>query len=130
MNRKNNASKIRKRQTESESLLWNILRTRQMCGLKFRRQHPIGHYVVDFACVEKHLVVEIDGDYHDFTGPADLAREEYLRKMGWDVIRFSADEVEEDVENVAIGIAKFLQLEFQFVERKKTELPVKRFKES
>lgn len=67
---------------------------------------------------------------HDFTGPADLAREEYLRKMGWDVIRFSADEVEEDVENVAIGIAKFLQLEFQFVERKKTELPVKRFKES
>ena len=62
MNRKNNASKIRKRQTESESLLWNILRTRQLCGLKFRRQHPIGPYVVDFACVEKHLVVEIDGD--------------------------------------------------------------------
>ena len=130
MNRNQNARKLRSQQTESESLLWNILRARQLCELKFRRQHPIGPYFADFACPEKQLVIEIDGDYHDFTGPADLAREKHLQSLGWSVLRFSADEVEEDVENVAIGIAKFLKLEFQFTKRRKTKLPVKRFEES
>ena len=55
--------------------MWSVLRSKQVCGLKFRRQHPIGPYFADFACVSKKLVVEIDGSSHDLTAATDFARE-------------------------------------------------------
>ena len=56
---------LRENATQSESLLWQLLRRKQLCGLKFRRQHPIGPFFADFACVSRKLVIEIDGGYHD-----------------------------------------------------------------
>ena len=67
------ARELRARQTEAESLLWYVLRDRRLCGLKFRRQFPIEPYIVDFACVEKRFVVEIDGSNHDAIYAASMA---------------------------------------------------------
>ena len=72
------ARSLRKRQTVSEGLLWSLLRAKQLCGLKFRRQHPIEPWIVDFACRERMLVVEIDGGYHDNVVENDLKRQEHL----------------------------------------------------
>ena len=112
-----NARERRKQCTASEGLLWSILRARQVCGLKFRREHPIGGFIADFACEAKKLVVEIDGGYHDQIGEHDVAREKTLRQLGWDVLRFSDEDVEQDTEAVGRAIAKHLQLEYSFGRR-------------
>ncbi len=78
----------RKQSTPSEGLLWSILRAKQLCGLKFRREYSIEEWVVDFACVAKMLVVEIDGDYHDGTIEQDMERQRELERLGWEVFRF------------------------------------------
>ena len=114
------ARSLRKRQTVSEGLLWSVLRARQLCGLKFRRQHPIEPWIVDFACRERMLVVEIDGGYHDNVVDNDLKRQEHLQSMGWKVIRFRDKDVEEDAEAVARAIARELNLEYEFSPRKTT----------
>ena len=114
------ARSLRKTQTVSEGLLWSVLRARQLCGLKFRRQHPIDPWIVDFACPEKMLVVEIDGGYHDNVVENDLKRQEHLASLGWKVIRFSDKDVEEDAEAIARAIARELDLEYQFSPRKAT----------
>ena len=111
------ARQRRKRNTPSEGLLWSVLRAKQICGLKFRREHPIAGFVVDFACVGERLVVEIDGGYHDQTAEADLRREEILRRLGWTVVRFAAEEVEADAEAVAVAIARKLGLRYEYVPR-------------
>ncbi|QDS98100.1 endonuclease domain-containing protein [Adhaeretor mobilis] len=100
------ARPLRREQTKSESLLWALLRGRQCGGLKFRRQHPIGSYFADFACVAQRLVIEIDGGYHDAIGEKDLKRESYLRSHGWQVIRFTDEDVETDVEAVGYTIMR------------------------
>lgn len=107
----------RRQMTKSERLLWSILRGRQVCGLKFRRQHPIAPYQVDFACVAERLVVEVDGGYHDGTVEADLRRQQYLQRAGWQVIRFTDREVEQDSEAVARAIASQLGREYRFQRR-------------
>ena len=109
-----NARDLRKRQTDAESLLWYVLRGRRLCGIKFRRQYPIEPWIADFACPERMLVIELDGAYHDATYDADHRREKDLRRRGWDVIRFSNDEVMDDVEAVAIAFAKQLGLTPEF----------------
>jgi len=114
------ARELRKRQTTSEGLLWSVLRARQLCGLKFRRQHPIGSWFVDFACPEKMLVVEIDGGYHDETVGKDLNRQRQIEQLGWRVLRVTADDVEQDAETVARGFARELGLPFEFERRKAT----------
>ncbi len=112
-----NARERRRQSTPSEGLLWSILRARQLCGLKFRREHPIGGFIADFACEAKKIVVEIDGGYHDQTGEQDEARERMLRELGWDVLRFSDEDVERDAEAVGQAIAKYLRLEYSFQKR-------------
>ena len=111
MSLKQNAGDLRSRQTAAESLLWGVLRNRKLCNQKFRRQHPIGPWIVDFACVEHKLAIELDGGYHDLVGEADLARQSALESFGWTVLRFENDEVLADVNSVAIGIARTLGLE-------------------
>ena len=76
------ARSLREQQTKSESLLWSILRARQLCDLKFRRQHPIGPWVADFACPNKMLVIEIDGGYHDETSGKDIRRQAHIQELG------------------------------------------------
>ncbi|MGV3483705.1 MAG: endonuclease domain-containing protein [Planctomycetaceae bacterium] len=112
-----NARERRKSCTVSEGLLWSVLRARQVCDLKFRREHPIGGFIADFACEAMKLVVEIDGGYHDLTGKQDVVRENTLRELGWDVLRFSDKEVEGDIEAVARAIATHLGLKYSFRRR-------------
>jgi len=111
------AKQLRKTQTKSEGLLWSILRARQLCGLKFRRQHPIGPFIADFACIAKRLVVEIDGGYHDLIGESDLSRQALLKQEGWDVLRFTDEDVEQDSEAVAQAIATYLGLQYELKQR-------------
>lgn len=116
-NQISNARNRRKNSTASEGLLWSILRAQQVCGLKFRREHPIGPFIADFACEAKKLVIEIDGGYHDQIAEQDLAREQVLRRLGWDVLRFSDKDVERDAEAVGRAIARHLELEYSFHKR-------------
>ena len=112
------ARQLRERQTRAESLLWSALRAKRLCGLKFRRQHPIGPFIADFACIERDLVVELDGGYHDHQHENDLSRQRYLQDHGWSVIRFANEDVLDDVEGVAISIAQHLGLNFNIRKRK------------
>ncbi|MBI2345673.1 MAG: endonuclease domain-containing protein [Deltaproteobacteria bacterium] len=81
--------------TRSERLVWSRIRSKQFQGLKFRRQHGVGPYIVDFYCPERGVVIEIDGDVH--AGEAQVARdqrrENYLRSLGLRVIRYMNDDV-------------------------------------
>ena len=105
------ARELRACQTKAESLLWQVLRGRRLCGLKFRRQHPIDPFIVDFACMERHLVIELDGEYHDYVDENDQSRQAMLERKGWKVARFQNEEVLTDVESVAVAIARVLGLE-------------------
>lgn len=106
-----NARELRARQTKAESLLWYVLRNRRLVGLKFRRQYPIEPFIADFACIEHRLVVEIDGGYHDYIYQKDLSRQKHIEDTGWQVLRFSNEEVLQDVEAVAIAIRRHLRLD-------------------
>ena len=93
--------------TKAESVLWECLRGTQL-GFQFRRQHPIYEYIPDFVCLKKRLVVEVDGGYH-FVGNQPLSDEErtrYLKQYGFDVIRFTNDEV---LTNIELVIKKIQQ---------------------
>ena len=92
--------RLRKHSTDSEQLLWKYLRSDIFQGLKFRRQHPLGLFVVDFVCLSHHLVVEIDGGIHLKRKRSDQAREEWLTKEGYRVLRFWDNEVFKNVEEV------------------------------
>ncbi|QEG32754.1 endonuclease domain-containing protein [Bythopirellula goksoeyrii] len=111
------AHALRQQQTKSESLLWSLLRGGQLCNLKFRRQHPIGPYYADFACVAEQLVIEVDGGYHDAVGENDLHRETYLRECGWQILRFTDKDVEHDVQAVGQAIASHLGKQYDFKHR-------------
>jgi very-short-patch-repair endonuclease len=93
------ARALRRTLTQPEARLWQFLRTRPD-GLKFRRQHPIGPYVVDFYCPASRLVVEVDGEVHGMGhNPArDLARDAWLREQGFRVCRIPARELYGDIE--------------------------------
>ena len=111
------ARKLRCRRTESETLLWELLRAKQLCGLKFRQQHFVDPFYADFACVAKKAIIEVDGGYHDSIGQEDINRQAYLERLGWQVIRFSDEEVLSDVEAVVRQIAKELRVEYSFQHR-------------
>ena len=111
---------LRRSQTTSEGLLWSVLRAKQLCGLKFRRQHRIERWIVDFARPQKMLVIEIDGGYHENVGEDDRKRQSHLEALGWKVIRFSDRDVEEDAEAVARAIARELNLPYEFEARSAT----------
>ncbi len=109
---------LRKNQTDAECLLWSLLRAKQLNGLKFRRQHPIGPFIVDFACNRHKLIVEIDGDYHDYVPEEDASREEVLKGFGWQILRFNNEDILEDPENIALAITNHLELDFDYRSRK------------
>ena len=94
------ARNLRKATTDAESKLWQALRARRLDGWKFRRQAPLGPYVVDFICIDARLIVEIDGGQHAEREPYDEARTQYLRSLGFAVQRFWNHEVLGDLEAV------------------------------
>jgi very-short-patch-repair endonuclease len=111
------ARRLRKSQTEAEGLLWSLLRSKQLCGLKFRLQHPIGPFFADFACQSHSIAVELDGEYHDHVQENDLKRARVLESEGWRVIRFTNDDVLEDAEAVCRSIASQIGLPYTFRKR-------------
>ena len=90
------ARKLRNNMTEAEKYLWYMLRSKNMRGYKFRRQQPIGKYIVDFVCFEGKLIIEIDGGQHNINKKYDLERDEWLQKQGFKVLRFWNSEVMEN----------------------------------
>jgi very-short-patch-repair endonuclease len=102
------ARESRRMMTPAERLLWEKLRGHQMSGFKFRRQHPIGSYIVDFYCPAKHLGIEVDGDSHEEQIEYDRKRTAILNKFGINVIRFTNQQVHEGVEAVLNEIQKVL----------------------
>ncbi|MCK4579077.1 MAG: endonuclease domain-containing protein [Candidatus Marinimicrobia bacterium] len=96
------ARELRKAPTLSEDLLWQALRNRQLQGLKFLRQHPVGPSIVDFYCHEKRLAVEIDGPIHNQRDVAerDQARQELVEAYGIRFFRCTSAEVERSLEEV------------------------------
>jgi len=91
------ARQFRKEPTKSEKLLWHELRGRKVNQIKFRRQQPIGSFVVDFYAPSIRLVIEVDGSIHDQQIEADHARQEILELLGLKVLRLSAHQVENDI---------------------------------
>lgn len=94
------ARELRRTSTDAEWKLWSIIRNRQLGGLKFRRQVPIGPYFADFACLDARLIVEVDGSQHYEQAEKDAARTRALEEMGWHVIRFDNREVLTNVTGV------------------------------
>ena len=98
------ARQLRKNPTNSESALWSEIRRRQLGGHRFRRQHPIGMYIVDFVCLESHLVVELDGGQHQASVEYDSARSTYLNGRGFSVLRFWNNQVFAEIDGVKEAI--------------------------
>ena len=93
---------LRSNMTGPETQLWSRLRARQLQGLKFRRQHGIGPYIVDFYCPEQSLVIEVDGDSHTNADQIvkDRQREQYLQSLGLCVIRYINDDIVKNLDGV------------------------------
>ena len=94
------ARQLRQSSTDAERRLWSALRDRRLQNYKFRRQHPIGHYIVDFACTEYGLVIELDGGQHLDSSP-DVQRTASFERQGWRVIRFWNNDVLANTNGVA-----------------------------
>ena len=91
---------LRDNMSDAEQALWHLLRGRQISGLKFRRQHPFGDYVLDFVCLEKKLVIEVDGGQHGQQAGYDENRTQKLQEAGFRVLRFWNNEVLNEIESV------------------------------
>jgi len=99
---------MRHEPTLAESKMWELLRGKRL-GYKFRRQHPIEKYIVDFYCPEKGLVIEVDGGIHELLKERDIARDVILRKRGCRIFRVSNDRVLYETELVLAEILEALQ---------------------
>ena len=97
------ARRLRRDMTDAERILWLRMRGRELLGLKFRRQHPIGHYIVDFTCLDAGLVVELDGGQHAGS-VADELRTAFLEDAGYLVLRFWNNEVLTQTDAVLAAI--------------------------
>lgn len=94
------ARQMHHKPTPAEQVLWEALRGRASNGMKFRRQHAIDRFIVDFYCAEVNLIVEVDGSIHQYTQLEDKLRQEFLESLGLRVLRFSNDAVLKDLPSV------------------------------
>lgn len=92
--------RLRNAPTDAERLLWQRLRARQLEGCKFRRQHPFGDYILDFVCLERMLVVELDGSQHAVNINADASRSAFLKNAGFLVLRFWNNQMFDEMNGV------------------------------
>ena len=96
----NNAKLLRRNQSDAEKQLWYRLRASRFLNLKFKRQKPIGHYIVDFICIEQMLIVELDGGQHAMQLQYDTKRTQFLESQGFRVLRFWNNQVLSELESV------------------------------
>jgi very-short-patch-repair endonuclease len=104
------AKELRKNMTPAEEFLWDKLRNRNFQGLKFRRQHPVEIFVVDFICIEKYLVVEIDGEIHQTPEQRewDENRSAEIEKYGLTILRFTNEEAMNQTDKVLEKIKEYI----------------------
>ncbi len=103
------ARQMRRQQTKAEELLWGMLRKRRRLGYKFRRQYSIERFIVDFYCADARLVVEVDGEVHKYTEEHDAVRQEYLESLGLQVLRFTNDQVFDNLRGVVVMVEETLK---------------------
>jgi very-short-patch-repair endonuclease len=103
---RNRAKQLRQTMTRAETLLWRYLKANRIDGIGFRRQTPIGNYIVDFVCFSAKLVIELDGETHDFEErqKADQRRDAFLAAEGFRVLRFTNEQVMSNLEGVVEAI--------------------------
>jgi very-short-patch-repair endonuclease len=118
------ARELRGRMTDAEALLWKLLRNRRLAGFKFRRQHPMGRYILDFYCDEKKLCIELDGSQHMKSANYDSNRDAWLQTQGVRVLRFWTNQALTETEGVMEAIYEAL-----LIERPQTPLPMNRVSE-
>lgn len=107
---KEKAAFLRKNLTLQEKKLWNIIRNKQINNYKFLRQYIIGNYIVDFVCREKKLIIEIDGGQHNESSKTeyDNKRTKYFESLGFKVLRFWNNEIDDNIEGVYEELLKYL----------------------
>jgi very-short-patch-repair endonuclease len=107
------ARELRAEQTPAEHILWEELRNRRLDGIKFRRQYPVGSHILDFVCIDRRLVVELDGAHHAEADQAryDQERTAHLEQYGYRVIRFSNNAVLSNLDTVLDQIRSELSRE-------------------
>ena len=103
------ARRLREQSTDAERLLWSKLRDRRMMNCKFRRQFPVGRYIVDFVCREYKLVIELDGGHHQDQQEYDAVRSEWLQSRGFEVLRYLDNDVLTEVDSVLESIGEVLK---------------------
>jgi len=105
------ARRLRREQTPQETILWSRLRDRRLDGMKFRRQYPVGKYVADFVCLEKKLIVELDGWQHGIGEGLkhDEERTRFLESEGYEVLRFWNNDVNGNLDGVLLKIEERLR---------------------
>lgn len=102
------ARQKRKTPTAAEERLWQNLRNRQLLGFKFRRQHAIERFIVDFYCAEAGLVLEVDGTIHQYSKEEDLIRQAYIESYNLHLLRFSNEDILNNLDEVLNKIAFIL----------------------
>ncbi len=103
------AKALRKNSTDAERVLWHRLRAHRFAGYKFRRQQPIGSYIVDFVCFEKGVIIELDGGQHATQVTYDAERSAWLQSQGFHVLRFWNHDVLQNLEGVTEVIIEELR---------------------
>ncbi len=98
------ARQFRQEPTVSEEILWQAIRSRKLDGRRFRRQQPIGVFVVDFFCSSENLVIEVDGGIHEFQQERDQQRQQLLESLNLKVVRVTSEQVERNLESVLASI--------------------------
>jgi very-short-patch-repair endonuclease len=94
------ARQLRRRATEAEKVLWKHLRARQLEGVKFRRQEPIGQYIVDFVALEKKVVIEVDGGQHAVEKEKDRKRDQWFKHEGFEILRIWNNDIFDNLDGV------------------------------
>ena len=124
-----NARELRNKQTESEIILWNILKDYKLRGFKFRRQHPIANYIADFYCHKAKLIIEIDGEYHNNKEQVliDKERTAYFNEIGLQEIRFTNNQVLFEIEIVLNKIDDIIGLKNELIQKELQIIPFKNF---
>jgi very-short-patch-repair endonuclease len=105
------ARELRKEMTDAEELLWRYLKKKQLGGFRFRKQHPVSDFVADFYCHTAKLIIEVDGGYHNLENQKhyDRERTKLLNEFGITVLRFTNEQIENDIKKVIAKIKTSLK---------------------
>lgn len=99
---------LRKNATPAEIIFWSKVRNRKFKNLKFKRQYPIGKYIADFVCIEKKLIIELDGWQHSEQESYDLERTKYIENQGYKIFRIWNEELNTNLDGVFLKLEEFL----------------------